>query len=165
MKSAFTRHVVLFCAELLLRCGIGFPGVPDPEPGREPHGTTKGTLRSSARDAFFFFGGAKSLFWGIQKSFWDTKVFLGDTKVFLGGYKKIVLDIFGCHKGLINCLIVLDILEGQKRQGWVFWQPRSGSKSRTNNRKSKTCMQKKKSSSNIRKKSTSNAPGQFLMED
>ena len=62
----------------------------------------------------------------------------------MGGHKKIVIDIFACHRGLINCLIVLDILEGQKRQGWVFWQPRSGSKSRTNNRKSKTCKQKKK---------------------
>ena len=33
---------------------------------------------------------------------------------------EIVLDIFGSQRGLINCLMVLDILEGQKRQGWVF---------------------------------------------
>ena len=39
---------------------------------------------------------------------------------------------------LINCKIVLDILEGLKRQGWFFngRRPKSGSKSSNNNRKS-----------------------------
>ena len=39
--------------------------------------------------------------------------------MFFSGYKKTVIDIFGGQRGLINCSIVLDILEGQKRQGWV----------------------------------------------
>ena len=57
------------------------------------------------RPKFFFFGTTKSIF-GTQNAFSE--------------YKKFVLDFFGGQRGLINCKIVLDILEGQKRQGWVF---------------------------------------------
>ena len=65
-------------------------------------------------------------FFGVPKSFFlDTKdqCFLG-YKAFFGiqnaffGIQKIVLDIFGGPRGLINCLIVIDILEGRKRQRW-----------------------------------------------
>ena len=59
--------------------------------------------------------------------FWDTKNFLGyenslgDTKnsfgwienVFLG-CKNFVIDIFGGQKGLINCKIILDIVESEE---------------------------------------------------
>ena len=50
-------------------------------------------------------------FSGIQKSSWRMQ------NVFFG-IQKFVLDIFGCQRGLMNCKIVLDILESQKRQGW-----------------------------------------------
>ena len=42
--------------------------------------------------------------------------FLGYEK-FFSGYKKLFLTFSEVKKGLINCFIVLDILEGQKRQG------------------------------------------------
>ena len=91
------------------------------------------------RDVFF-----SSLFFGIQKTkqtaFLDTKVFFWDTKCF-SGYKKWFLT-FGGQWGLINCKFVLDILEGQKRQGWdsTVGDPKSSRKSSssTNNRKSGT---------------------------
>ena len=49
--------------------------------------------------------------------------------------------LFASNGELINCKIIIDILEGQKRQGWVFQRSttqKSCSESRTNNRKSKT---------------------------
>ena len=52
-------------------------------------------------------------FLGVQKFFWDTK---DQSDCF--GIQKIVLDIFGGQRDLINCLIVLDILESLNRQGW-----------------------------------------------
>ena len=76
--------------------------------------------------------------------FWDTKDqsdFFGHKKSF-SGYKKIVLDIFRGQRGLINCKIVLDILEGQKRQGWgsTVGDPKS---SRKSSRKQQHKQQKK----------------------
>ena len=47
-------------------------------------------------------GWHKRFFW-IQKAFW--------------GHRQLVTDFFGGQRGPINCKIVLDILEGQKRQG------------------------------------------------
>ena len=68
-------------------------------------------------------------FWEVgTKVFWDTKGlsdFFGTPKFFFLEIQnvfrdtKFVLDIFGGQMGLINCKIVVDILEGQKRQGWV----------------------------------------------
>ena len=65
---------------------------------------------------FFFSGDTKIFFWWIQNVFRE---------------QKIVLDIFGSQGGLINCVIVLDILEGQKRQGWssAVGDPKSSRKS------------------------------------
>ena len=57
--------------------------------------------------------------WGTKIFFWDAKVILGDTKCFFR-IQKNVLDIFGGQKGLTNCLIVLAIVESQKRQGWGY---------------------------------------------
>ena len=63
--------------------------------------------------------------------FWDTNDFFG--------IQKLVLDIFGGQRGLINCKIVLDILEGQKRLGWgsIVGKPKS---SRESSRKQKAHM-------------------------
>ena len=60
------------------------------------------------------------------------------------GYKN-VLDIFRGQRGLTNCLIFIDILEGQKRQGWVFQvgDRKSCRKIRTNNRKRNTVHKQK----------------------
>ena len=81
------------------------------------------------RDAFFF-GCTKKSFFGIQKIkviFWIQKSFWG-SKMLLSGHQKIVLDIFASQRGLINCFIVIDILEGQKR-GSTVGDPKSSSKS------------------------------------
>ena len=60
---------------------------------------------------------------GTKVFFWDTKCFFRETK--------IVVDILGGQRGPINCLIVLEILEGQKRQGWgsTVGDPKSSRKS------------------------------------
>ena len=69
----------------------------------------------------------------------------------------MVLDIFGSQRGLTNCLIVLDILDGQKRQGWVFQvgDPKAAKAGQTTE-KAKQCTNKK--SSNNNRKSTINKP-------
>ena len=71
----------------------------------------------SARMCFFF--GYKGLFWDSKdhSAFWWTpKSFLGYKMFF--GIQKNVRDSLGGQKGFMKCEIVLDILEGQKRQGW-----------------------------------------------
>ena len=80
-------------------------------------------------------------FVGVPESFCgDTKVFFRDTKncvCFFGGQR-------------VDCKIVLDILEGQKRQGWVnSRRPRSSSKS---SGKSNNTSSSNKQSKNTNKK-------------
>ena len=82
--------------------------------------------------SFFGILKTKGLFFGTPKFFLGFKSFFGDPKA-----------AATAQRGLINCRIVIDILEGQKRQGCVFTKAaptaanrKNGSKSSTNSSKS-----------------------------
>ena len=80
------------------------------------HSDVSGALCTFARGMLFFLGCTK-VFFGYKRHkvifFWDTKVFSWETKCFFSGYTKL-LDIFEGQMGLIDCKIVLDILEGRR---------------------------------------------------
>ena len=69
-----------------------------------PQGSEQRTWKYSVRGCAFVV--VQKSFFGIQK----TKVFFGK--------QKMLLTFSEVKWGLIKCKIVLDILEGQKRQGW-----------------------------------------------
>ena len=108
-----------------LHCCYGFGVAP---PSAEYEWEDEAGERHSVRPAEGGVQGGGMRFFWVQKDFFGykrPKCFFFDTKCF-SGYKMIfsrynifVLDIFGGQWGLINCKIVLDILEGQKRPGWV----------------------------------------------
>ena len=84
----------------------------------------------------YFFGIQKTkvIFW-IQKSF-----FFGILNVFFG-IQKNVIDIFGGQRGLINCFIVLDILE--VKSGKEVGDPKSSRKSSRKQQRTKQEKQQK----------------------
>ena len=70
------------------------------------------------------------------------------------GIQKIVLDIFGGQRGLTNCLIVLDILEGNggvQRSATKKQPQKAAENSSTNNRKSSKNNRKHKQQENQHK--------------
>ena len=73
-------------------------------------------------------------------------------------YKKNVLDFFGGQRGLINCKIVFDILEGPKRQGWgsTDGDPEAATTKKSKSSTQPAAKATESSSTNDKKSSTNN---------
>ena len=109
----------------------------------------------SWREALFL-GVQKSFFWGDtkdQSDFFRHRSLFWGYKMLFFGIQKMILTFSEVKWGLTNCFIVPDILEGQKRQGWVFstvGDPKSSSKSSRKQQHTKQEKQHKEAAQNMK---------------